>query len=132
MIAGYPPFFSSNPFAVYQLILKNKIAFPSVFKRYAKSAVSSFLQNRRSNRLGCSMGGFRALEGHSFFKGISWDSARMLQIQPLIVPTVGSDGDTSNFDFYPEEFLESSSNLTATERDQFKVFEELLNRPSQV
>ena len=66
------------------------------------------------------MGGFRALEGHAFFKGISWDSARLLQIQPLIVPTVGSDGDTSNFDFYPEEFLE------------FKIFEEMLNRSSRL
>lgn len=132
MIAGYPPFFSSNPFAVYQLILKNKITFPSVFKRQTKSAVVSFLQSRRSSRLGCSMGGFRALEGHAFFKGISWDSARLLQIQPVIVPTVGSDGDTSNFDFYPEEFLESSSNLTVSERDQFKIFEEMLNRSSRL
>lgn len=132
MIAGYPPFFSANPFAVYQQILKNKITFPSIFKSDARSIVSSFLNTSRSRRLGCTMGGFGTIENHPFFKGVSWESARKLQLQPILIPTCTSDGDTSNFDFYAEETLEITSNLTLEQRILFRSYDEVLSRPSQI
>lgn len=132
MVAGYPPFFATNPFAVYQKILQCKVKFPSGFDRRAKSAVSDFLQLNRSNRLGSTVGGFGSVTRHSFYSGVSWESARKAQLQPILVPTVTSEGDSSNFDFFKEEDSEVSSNLRAEERELFKVFDPILDRPIKV
>ena len=129
MLAGYPPFFSTNPFSVYQKILQGKIKYPKWFNRASKTVVSDFLQANRSSRLGCTIGGFGSITRHSFFNGVSWDSAKKAQIQPILVPTVVSEGDSSNFDFYMEEDSEISSNLKAEERALFKEFDPLLDRP---
>jgi serine/threonine protein kinase len=132
MLAGYPPFFSTNPFSVYQKILECKIKFPNTLDRRARSVVTEFLSLDRGSRLGCTMGGFGSITRHSFYSGISWDSAKQALLQPLLVPTVLSAGDTSNFDFYAEEDSEVSSNLKAEEREMFKEFDPILNRPVKI
>lgn len=129
MLAGYPPFFATNPFAVYQKILECKIKFPNWFDRRSKSVVSDLLQPNRSSRLGCTVGGFGSITRHTFFSGISWDSAKKAQIQPVLVPIVASEGDSSNFDFYEEEDSEVSSNLKAEHRLLFKGLDLILDRP---
>ena len=48
---------------------------------------------------------------------------------PPFVPTVKSDGDTSNYDFYPEEMTEELGNLTKEERQMFAEFDVILDRP---
>lgn len=126
MIAGYPPFFSTNPFAVYQKILQNKVKYPSVFSRSARSVVSDWLSSSRSGRLGCGIGGFGSITRHSFFGSISWESAKKMQLQPILIPVVALEGDSSNFDFYAEEEQEQSSNLTALERKLFENFDEIV------
>jgi protein kinase X len=115
-------------FDVYRKIFEQKLKFPSVFNSTAKSAVSDLLKKNRANRLGCGRGGFQSLKSHSYFRGISWDSANNQQLQPIIVPSVISDGDSSNFDYYPEEQSEVTANLTADERDMFKEFDIILER----
>ena len=64
--------------------------------------------------------------------GISWDSVGKRLLVPPFVPTVKSDGDTSNYDYYPEEAVEEIGNLTKEERAMFNEFDVLLDRPVSV
>ena len=45
------------------------------------------------------------------------------------MPTINQEGDTCNFDFYPEEAVEEVSNLTLEEREMFSEFDRILGRP---
>jgi len=130
MAAGYPPFYGDNPFSVYQKILEANIKFPSAMHRLTRSAVSSFCVTNRARRLGSGRNGFAGIKAHRFFLGIDWISASRQLIMPPVIPSVLSDGDTSNFDFYAEEAVEEANNLTATERGMFREFDSILERPS--
>ena len=70
---------------------------------------------------------------HMFFpfylQGIQWDSVFKRLIIPPFVPTVKSEGDTSNYDYYPEEMTEELGNLTREERQMFAEFDVILDRP---
>mmetsp|Transcript_23820 Transcript_23820/g.26076 ORF Transcript_23820/g.26076 Transcript_23820/m.26076 type:complete len:360 (-) Transcript_23820:73-1152(-) len=130
MSAGYPPFYGTSSFQVYQKILEGRIEFEKNFHRPTKHAVRAFLNTDYTVRLGC--GNFDQIKNHSFFKGVDWNSAFQELIVPLKVPTVLSDGDTSNYDFYPEEVLEEPANLTQEERNMFQSIDEILDRGKQL
>ena len=50
-------------------------------------------------------------------------------IQPPAAPTLtDSNGDTSNYDFYPEDDSEDVNQLTHSERMSFEGFDKILNR----
>jgi serine/threonine protein kinase len=129
MVMGFPPFFGKNPFTVYQKILDGKIKFGSAVPNNTKGAISALLRSDRKSRLGC--GSFDSLMNHAFFKGIDWKSGVQQLIVPPFAPTVASDGDSSNFDYYPEETIEEASNLTQEERLMFQALDEILDRPKQ-
>jgi protein kinase X len=130
MSVGYPPFNGQNPFIVYRKILEGKMNFEKDFPRGTKHVIRAFLHSDITQRLGC--GNFEQIKNHSFFKGIDWNSAFQELIVPLKVPTVLSDGDTSNYDFYPEEVLEEPANLTQEERNMFQSIDEILDRGKQL
>lgn len=131
MMTGIPPFYGENPFSVYQKILEGKISFAFMTPKATQSVISGFLTSNRIYRLGCGAGGFDKVRSHPFFTGIEWNSASMMLLMPPVVPTVQSDGDTSNFDVFPDEALEEQANLTSTEREMFREFDRILERPVQ-
>mmetsp|Transcript_28426 Transcript_28426/g.28734 ORF Transcript_28426/g.28734 Transcript_28426/m.28734 type:complete len:356 (-) Transcript_28426:35-1102(-) len=131
MLAGYPPFTADNPFSLYQCIQKARVIFPPQTSAAAQVAIRGFLTVDRANRLGCKKGGLQALSKLPFFKGINWQTVAAQQLAPPIVPVLGeAEGDTSNFDTYPEEKLDEISNLSSQERDLFKEFDKILDRKS--
>jgi len=129
MAMGFPPFFGKNPFTVYQKILENKIRFPSTVPPATKSVISGFLKSDRRSRLGCAS--FDSVKSHLFFKGVDWNSAAQELIVPPMAPTVTFEGDSSNYDYFPEEAVEEASNLTQDERAMFDGLDEILDRPKQ-
>lgn len=131
MLFGHPPFFGENPFNVYQLILKCKLKFSMItsISLNAKNLLKGLIVVDRGTRMGAGSGGVRKLKSQPFFKGIAWDSVEKKLIVPPFVPMVKSDGDTSNFDYYPEEMTEEICNLTQTERTMFEEFDRILDRP---
>jgi len=130
MVVGYPPFFDENPFGVYKKILKGSIKFPSGISSTLQNAIKSFLTSRRYRRLGCTTSlPIDSLKKHSYFSGIDWNSAEKMLIVPPYIPTILSEGDTSNFDYYPEETVESVSNLSSDERTAFAELDLILDRP---
>lgn len=131
MIVGYPPFFGRNPFMVYRKILQNSIPLDDkLVDRDAKAAILAFCHSDRLQRLGS--GSFDQVKAHPFFKGVDWNSAFRELLVPPLVPTVLAEGDTSNFDFYPEEALEEPAHMTTEERKLFGTIDEILDRPKQL
>lgn len=136
MSMGFPPFYGDNPFTVYRKILSGIIAFPQGVSTAAahtptKKAIQGFLTQSRTSRLGCGKGGFETIKSHSFFRNIDFSSAMRQLITPPLVPTVIGEGDSSNFDHYPDEAVEESGNLTLKERLMFNAIDEILERPSK-
>lgn len=128
MTFGYPPFYADNPFGVYQKILHGKIEFPGTPSMSTTRVVKGFCTVSRGSRLGCSRGGFDNIAGHSFFSGIEWMSASRQLLMPPLVPLVLGEGDSSNYDLYPDEGPDEISNLTLEERKMFSEFDVLLDR----
>jgi len=131
MLFSHPPFFGENPFTVYQLILKANLKFSvgSNVGVHAKNLIKNLLVIDRTSRLGSGFGGVRKLQQQAFFKGVSWDSVSKKLTVPPFVPTLKSDGDTCNYDFYPEEATEEIGNLNQSERAMFEEFDRILDRP---
>lgn len=128
MAMGFPPFFGKNPFTVYQKILDGKLKFGAGISSNTKAIIVGLLNADRKSRLGCSS--FKSLQNHAFFKGVDWNSGAQQLIVPPFAPTVTSEADSSNYDFYPEETVEEASNLTQEERAMFRALDEILERPA--
>ena len=63
---------------------------------------------------------------------MEWRSAARQLLMPPIVPLVIAEGDSSNYDYYPDEGPEDQSNLTVSERQLFREFDEILERTSRM
>ena len=109
MLAGYPPFYDENPFGIYQKILANKLEFPRHFDVHAKDLVKKLLQSDRTKRLGCLKNGAEDIKKHKWFKGYDWVALNQQGQQPPIVPNVKGEGDTQNFDKYPDSIDDPNS-----------------------
>ncbi|KAJ8961155.1 hypothetical protein NQ318_008835 [Aromia moschata] len=62
------------------------------------------------------------IKRHRWFKGIDWHDVVMRKLIPPIVPKIMYDGDSSNFDDYPESDWKSSRTLEGSELKLFEDF----------
>ncbi len=133
MLIGYPPFIGDNPFQVYQKILNSLVVFPTtpLISTPASMAIRAYLTKDRRKRVGCGRSGFKGVRNLAYYRGTYWDSVVGQLLLPPFQPTVEVDGDTSNYDFFPEELSEEPSNLTNKQRLLFREFDRILSRPVQ-
>ncbi|XP_076349302.1 cAMP-dependent protein kinase catalytic subunit 3-like isoform X2 [Tachypleus tridentatus] len=103
MLAGYPPFFDDNPFAIYEKILAGKIDWPRHIDPIAKDLIKKVLVQDRTKRLGNMKNGADDIKRHRWFKGTNWDDVLNKRIRPPIVPRVNHSSDTRYFDRFPEK-----------------------------
>jgi hypothetical protein len=83
----------------------------------------------RSLRLGCGETGFDSIKEHPFFVGVDWNIVTREMISPPVVPTVRSEGDSANFDYYDEEDPELVVNmLNVQQRNAFRQIDLVLGR----
>jgi serine/threonine protein kinase len=132
MVSGYPPFVSNNSFELYQSILKGKIIFPRKISTSVQSVIKGFLTIDRKKRLGCMRDGIQSLYTLPYFKNVNWVAVSELQIVPPIKPIIINDGDTSNFDSYPDEKNDEIINLNQKDRILFDEFDIILGRRSRI
>ena len=59
---------------------------------------------------------------YRWFKSIDWEEVYQRQLRPPIVPNVSSDGDTRNFDNYPEEDWSNVEPITERQMAMFSDF----------
>jgi len=119
MMAGYPPFYDDNPFCIYQKILHSKVEFPRFFDPKCRDLIKKLLQHDTTRRIGCIRGGASKIQAHKWFSVIDWQALLNQQIAPPFLPTCGDEGDTSNFDEYPESEGDDLEPLLAEERRLF-------------
>ncbi|XP_029459555.1 cAMP-dependent protein kinase catalytic subunit PRKX isoform X1 [Rhinatrema bivittatum] len=122
MLAGFPPFFDDNPFGIYQKILAGKIDFPRHLDIYVKDLIKRLLVIDRTRRLGNMKNGAEDVKKHRWFRSIDWDAVPQRKLKPPIVPKLSHEGDTSNFETYPEEDWKNVSPATSKELELFKNF----------
>ncbi|XP_067007437.1 cAMP-dependent protein kinase catalytic subunit 3 [Anabrus simplex] len=122
MLAGYPPFFDDNPFGIYEKILAGKIEWPRHIDPVAKDLIKKLLVQDRTKRLGNMKNGAEDVKRHRWFKGIDWQDVYYRKLKPPIVPRVSFDGDTRNFDEYPEADWKSAPSVGETEQKLFEDF----------
>eukprot|EP00002_Diphylleia_rotans_P017592 TRINITY_DN3411_c0_g1_i1.p1 TRINITY_DN3411_c0_g1~~TRINITY_DN3411_c0_g1_i1.p1 ORF type:complete len:455 (-),score=112.68 TRINITY_DN3411_c0_g1_i1:244-1608(-) len=94
MMAGLPPFYSSDQNTMARKILEAPLEFPPHFGEPAKDIIRKFLQRNPTKRL-CDGDQIRS---HPFYAGINWEELELRHIEPPYVPDVASDSDVSNFD----------------------------------
>ncbi|KAL5290242.1 PRKX family protein [Megaselia abdita] len=122
MLVGYPPFYDDNPFGIYEKILSGKIDWPRQMDPIAKDLVKKLLVLDRTKRLGNMKNGADDIKRHRWFKHLNWSDVINKKLTPPIIPQVTSDGDTSNFDDYPESDLKPATAVGESHLQLFKDF----------
>jgi len=93
----------------------------------AQAVIRDFLTVDRTKRLGCRKGGLETFSKLPFFRGIGWQTVEAQQLAPLLIPVLSTvEGDTSNFDSYPEEKTDEICNLSEADRAMFQEFDVIL------
>ena len=122
MLAGYPPFFDDNPFGIYEKILSGKIDWPRQIEPVAKDLIKKLLVQDRTKRLGNMKNGAEDVKRHRLFKGIDWEEVYQRKLKPPILPNVGHEGDSRNYDDYPESDWRKVPSVTDREQRLFDDF----------
>ncbi|KAJ3026221.1 camp-dependent protein kinase catalytic subunit, partial [Rhizophlyctis rosea] len=103
MLAGYPPFQDEDHFKLYEKIIACRIKYPTHFDPSAKDLIKRLLTPDLTKRYGNLRSGVQDIKKHKWFSGVDWDKLRQGGVQAPYLPPVRGEGDTSNFDVYPED-----------------------------
>ena len=98
MMAGRPPFYTSNHQKMYELITRGKLVFPSAFSAEAKDFLQKILVQDPAARLGGGPEDLEEMKKHPFFASIDWDALLARKVTPPFKPAVHGDDDFRNFD----------------------------------
>ncbi|XP_045712058.1 cAMP-dependent protein kinase catalytic subunit PRKX isoform X2 [Phyllostomus hastatus] len=122
MLSGFPPFFDDNPFGIYQKILAGRIDFPRHLDFNVKDLIRKLLVVDRTKRLGNMKNGADDVKRHRWFRTLDWDAVPQRKLKPPIQPKVCGEGDTSNFEPYPDNDWTAAPAVSAKELELFKNF----------
>lgn len=103
MIVGTPPYYDTTTYKIYEKILAGELIFPKNMDEAARDLITGLLTSDPSLRLGNLINGADDIKNHAWFADIRWDRINDRALNTPYVPAVRYQGDTSNFDNYPEE-----------------------------
>ena len=118
LLTGYPPFYDENPFGIYQLVLAGKVEFPRLVETHARDLVRKLLQADRAKRLGNLKAGGDDLRKHKWFRGVDFDKIFRKELEAPFVPKTSGDGDTQQFEAYPDSKAGGSSEPLSKSADE--------------
>ncbi|KAK5959913.1 cAMP-dependent protein kinase PWA37_002748 [Arxiozyma heterogenica] len=123
MLAGYTPFYDSNTIKIYEKILNAPLKFPEYFDSLVQDLLRGLINRNLSQRLGNLQGGTEDVKNHPWFEEVVWDKilARCIET-PYEPPIRHGQGDSSQFDRYPEEELHYGFQGEDPYHDLFKAF----------
>lgn len=122
MLVGFPPFFDDIPFGIYEKILAGRIDWPKHLDPVAKDLIKKLLVQDRTKRLGNMKSGAEDVKKHKWFKSLDWDDVLARKLTPPIIPKVAHDGDTKNFDEYPEDDWQKTPAASDKDAEPFADF----------
>lgn len=107
MLAGHTPFYDSNTLKTYEKILSAPLKFPSFFHDDAKDILTKLINRDLTKRLGNLQDGSEDVKKHPWFSEVIWDKVLARYIEtPYEPPIHQGQGDTSQFERYPEEEID--------------------------
>ena len=119
MLAGYTPFYDSNTMKTYEKILNAELRFPPFFNEDVKDLLNRLITRDLGQRLGNLQNGTEDVKNHPWFKEVVWEKLLSRNIEtPYEPPIQQGQGDTSQFDKYPEEDI----NYGVQGEDPYAIF----------
>lgn len=123
MLAGYTPFYDANAMKTYENILNAELKFPPFFNADAQDLLSKLIERDLSKRLGNLQNGSEDVKNHPWFSEVVWEKLLSRNIEtPYEPPIQQGQGDTSQFDRYPEEEINYGVEVDDPYADLFKDF----------
>ncbi len=104
MLYRVPPFYHRDRKTMLNKILACQLSFPKQAKaakqvsNEAKSFISALLKFDEKDRLGYGNNGSERVKSHPFFGRLDWDKVAAAEYEPIFVPDLNDECDTSNFD----------------------------------
>ncbi|XP_063197149.1 cAMP-dependent protein kinase catalytic subunit PRKX isoform X2 [Chroicocephalus ridibundus] len=93
-----------------------------IFEMLSGDLIKKLLVVDRTRRLGNMKNGADDVKRHRWFRSIDWDAVPQRRLKPPIVPKVSNDGDTSNFEAYPEDDWNKTPPVPPKDLEIFKNF----------
>jgi serine/threonine protein kinase len=72
MLVGKDPYHHHDPLIIYQNILKNRMNFPKIIDRDAKSLINHLLVQDPNKRFGCLKSGISDIRNHRLYNDFRW------------------------------------------------------------
>ena len=113
LMAGNPPFTSSDPMSTYNIILRGieVLDFSNLITKNAQNLIKRLCKDNPMERLGNQKDGVMDIRKHKWYQGFHWAGLRNRTLQAPIVPKIRHHTDNSNFDYFsplkekpPKEF----------------------------
>eukprot|EP00828_Plagiopyla_frontata_P028837 TRINITY_DN3726_c0_g1_i1.p2 TRINITY_DN3726_c0_g1~~TRINITY_DN3726_c0_g1_i1.p2 ORF type:complete len:185 (-),score=21.97 TRINITY_DN3726_c0_g1_i1:24-578(-) len=109
MLIGIPPFYHSNQYVMFQLILEAGLQFPKSIEitkecQHFISMVFYFFNFKQQNKLNCfflqsyqqknpndrlGKDGFDEIQGHPWFANVQWERFQKKEVKPEFLPNFG-------------------------------------------
>ena len=86
MLVGKDPFHSHDPMLIYQNILTNKMQFPKIIDRDAKTLINHLLVPDPSKRYGCLKNGGDDIKNHRLYNDFRWRRLGEESLDPPFKP----------------------------------------------
>lgn len=123
MLAGHTPFYDSNTIKTYENIMNAPLKFPDYFDPIVQDLLRGLINRNLSQRLGNLQKGTEDVKNHPWFKEVIWEKILSRSIEtPYEPPIRQGQGDTSQFDRYPEEVVNYGCEGEDQYHDLFKNF----------
>ncbi|XP_026197684.1 cGMP-dependent protein kinase 2 [Anabas testudineus] len=117
LLAGSPPFSSSEPQRIYAKILDGVLKFPPYMSEAAKSIISKLCRPRPGQRLGNTKNGIKDVRHHRWFSNINWHKLRMRQIDAPTIRLIRKGPCYINFDRFPYDQTKADEEFSGWDRD---------------
>eukprot|EP00043_Microstomoeca_roanoka_P030150 m.24917 g.24917 ORF g.24917 m.24917 type:complete len:465 (-) comp9772_c0_seq1:87-1481(-) len=109
MLSGRLPFNSQDYEELFELIITQEVAFPSVIQEPATDLIGKLLHKDPAQRLGGGARDGREIQEHPWFAPLDFDKLYRREIPAPFIPKIKSATDVSNFD---EHFTSEAPRLT--------------------
>lgn len=117
LLAGNPPFSSSEPQKIYAKILDGVLKYPPYLSEASKSIISKLCRPRPGQRLGNTKNGIKDVRHHRWFSSINWHKLRMSQLDAPTVRLIRKGPCYINFDRFPVDQTKVEEEFSGWDRD---------------
>ncbi|KAM7395412.1 hypothetical protein PAMA_006936 [Pampus argenteus] len=117
LLAGSPPFSSSEPQKIYAKILDGVFKYPPYLSEAARSIISKLCRPRPGQRLGNTKNGIKDVRHHRWFSSMNWHKLRMSQLDAPTVRLIRKGPCYVNFDRFAQDQTKAEEEFSGWDRE---------------